>query len=193
MPNIEIRGSRIRGVYRPEVVAATKAKIKQIFSDWPCGKNMVVDVVDSDVENLAGEPQPYLRVWDTNADEGERVALRLRLEGFEVELPVKLAKFLSKPIYTAQEIQDELTRIFRYILCVTTGAFSIETARSGNFTPIRAFLKGRLGFAPYCNFSPPTDEELSKRIEVPDWDNPSEETSRLNFIRWHQMIAILGG
>ena len=107
MPNIEIHGTCDDGFFDRSVSDEIGAKIKEIFTDWPCATSMVITTVHSQVRDLQGNPQPYLRVWDTDEEEGEKIAFRLRLEGFDVEFKM-LDAFLPKPMYTLEEILEEL-------------------------------------------------------------------------------------
>jgi hypothetical protein len=152
---------------------------------------MITDEILSDPSDLRGMEQPYLRVYDTNEVEGEKIAFRLRLEGFDVEF-IKLNKFLPKPLYSIGEIEAELR--------------SLTAFRSDNYAEVSQalcfcenvkekvcpyFLNAMSSLPSGLTDPQPSAEELSKPITVTS--DPGAIPWRARYIRWHQMLAILGG
>lgn len=186
MPNLELYGfdrAAINGN------ASAFAKIKTVFANWPCASDMIVTIVsDSRALSLQGDPQPYIRVWDTDKEEGEKIALRLRLEGFEVELPPPLSRFLAKPLYTIEEMVSELRSIIRdreaYVDIV-------NLLLAGDVMSARTFFVAELAAEPYSSFLPPTAEELSIKHSAPRTNDYSSEALQARFVRWYQMLGIL--
>jgi hypothetical protein len=184
MPNIEIHGINFNTLCCSKLFK----QIKAIFSNWPCAKDMVITIMDSAVTDLQGNYQPFLRVWDTDESEGKKIALRLRLEGFDVELPIRLAKFLPKPLYTFTEIEEEVRRM------IYPGIYETILAQlsRGEVEQARHSFQRKLEEEPFCFLPPPTATELSSKVHASACGIESEVAIRNLFIRYHQMLAILG-
>lgn len=179
--NIEIHGASVG----TEWISEFWPKIMAIFENWPCAREMVVTIADSAATDLQGVPQPFLRVWDTDAERGRMIARRLRLEGFEVELPVKLAGFLPKPLYSREEIEAELQLLagehsYQWT-CVR------EDLLLGDSTSARNLLNRGLLYT--CA----DDKKIPQmgRVEAPDQNDASHKAFISRHIRRFQMLAIL--
>lgn len=71
MPNIEIHGFYAQpSDFARRDLEKLVPKIKTIFADWNCAGDMITDVVFSAATDRQNHMQPYLRVWDTNEEEG---------------------------------------------------------------------------------------------------------------------------
>lgn len=187
MPNLELLGFDRADVNGN---AAVYAKIKEILAGWPCAESMVVSIIsDSRVLDLKGNPQPFIRIWDTNKDEAEGIALRLRLEGFEVEIPPPI-RFFPRPLYSLAEIEAELRSLTSKD--EKFGNEVIRLLRLGEAFPAlevlsRAIFVMRLW---HPAFSAPKEEDL----EIKRSPNPfGGEEITTKWIRLHQMKMILEG
>jgi len=185
MPNIEIHGITFSREFL--------AQISLIFGDWSCAKDMVITAPNSIVTDLQGKPQPFIRVWDTDAQRGEKIARRLRLEGFDVELPVQLAKFLAKPLYTIKEVAEEMHRIYPMRTEFCEQAF--DQLLAGESTrAIFIFTSAIMDMqAEYSNVPEPHEADLRDKIEAPRKSDDSVIANWKRRNRWHQMLAILSG
>lgn len=181
MPNIEMHGFL-------ELKEGTRIYIRSIFNDWSCKKDMVITLFDSDVRDSDDESQPFLRVWDADAKEGEKIAMHLRLEGFDVELAPPI-KFFAKPLYNLSEIKDEIRSLLRL---ENRNTFE-ELLLAGDYPSIIDIFTCELAAMPYCNLTPPSSEEMSQRFEAPKYHDYSEKACRARLVRWNQMLNILRG
>lgn len=196
MPNIEVYGSRVCGVQGERCIGDVpiRARIKEIFADWSCVSDMIINIiVDSDPRDLQGVPQPFLRVWDTNVSEGERIAFRIRLEGFDVELPPPLKDFLPKPLYSLGEIEAELRSLTAHRPGDYADASQALRSWEGVKERVCPYFLNAILSLPRDMTNPPSAEELSNLASRPMPLDPSAEPWRDRFIRWRQMLAILGG
>jgi hypothetical protein len=182
MPNIEFHGTRNQLGFDARQF---RAKIKAIFADWSC-KDMVVDIIDSDVQDLQDNPQPYLRVLDTNAEEGERIAFRLRLEGYDVEF-IHLTKFFSKSMYTLEEIQTELL-----FLSGSRENYDKAISQLLSVLPDMAISFLKAAILKECWREKPSTSELSVYHVSASCDQ-SHEAKRIRYVRLCQMLDILEG
>ena len=96
MPNIEIFGGHIFGLLEADEAKEIARKIKDIFVDWPCAKDIIIDpIIGSNPRDLMGSYCPFIRVWDDDAKQGEKIARQLQMKGFEVEFK-KIDMFLPR-------------------------------------------------------------------------------------------------
>jgi hypothetical protein len=180
MPNVEIHTVDNTLLPAGETI---REEILKIFANWSCAGDMITDIIMSDPRDLKGTEQPYLRVYDTNEEEGKKIAWRLQLEGFDVEL-IKLNKFLPKPMYSIGEIEEELR------ILTNVGGVSCAMALLRSGAPLDVI--GILGYGltkKYANESAPTTEELSQRFVY----DPTANACRGQFIRWTQMRNLFCG
>jgi hypothetical protein len=196
MPNIEVWGFNAIGTGQivktspdnGDVSQEIRDKIFEIFHAWHFDDKLIVTIVYSDVADVFGFPKPFLRVWDTDIALAEKIARQLRLNGFDVELPMRLARFLPAPLYSIDEIQEELKLVTR-----TRNVYEevVALLSNGHLRDACAFFEGQIRASPYCTLEPPTAEELKRKHEPASLDDFTQDALRINFIRWHQMLAIL--
>jgi hypothetical protein len=87
MPNIEIHGLGIRGIYYEDAVNLKK-KIRVLFAEKPYFSDMVVEIYDSDVSDVKEDRrQPYLRVVSSSQKEINDVVAMLRQLDIDIEQP----------------------------------------------------------------------------------------------------------
>ena len=167
---------------------SVRKTLERIFADWPCAEDLVITTIISEVRDLNGKNQPYLRVWETDAEEGRKIALRLRLEGFKVELPPP-TEFFPKPIYSMKEIATELRQISNTPEAYET---ALQGLLGGDSKLACDFFRTELASDPYCSLVPPISAELEIKLPPVEPHNFSMSAIQYRLIRWTQMLAILG-
>ena len=188
MPHIEAHGFLFETFRELEEF---KDFIKAIFSDWSCADTLTIEMFVSRIETRKGEQRIYLRVLDTDADQGKKIARRLRLEEFDVQF-VCLDGFFSQPLYSLQEIRKELSWLIERI----DWTKAMCEIYSGNpALAISAFGRsiGQMK-ALHPDFQFPSPAEMSAKWEMPPEEaRGTEEGVKASWIRWHQMLKILEG
>jgi len=176
MPNIKLFGYGVND----ENAISLVAKIKLMFNDWPCYDDMVITIVDSYVADLRGNPKPYIEVLDTEPKQGKKIAFRLKLAGYDVEF-TKLNEFFAEPLYTIDEIEEEIKIILAPLKCQPI----IVSLRLGD--PLYASRAFRFAL---LEIKTPQFEvdELNQLMKMKLGALPD---SRRQYVRWHQMLAIL--
>lgn len=119
--------------------------------------------------------------------------MRLRLEGFDVEFK-KLDGFLPKPLYSLEEIKQELRDITsgpdEYGETMKQMMSGLPTRAANNFKiAIERYVMA--GYQPRQYYS--GDDEFVSKVQAPAPDASDDEARRARFIRWCQMLAILEG
>lgn len=190
MPNVEIHVCP--DPLRPTLIKGIRQQIVKIFADWSCAKEMITDEILSDPSDLRGVAQPYLRVYDTNEEEGGRIVWRLRLEGFDVEF-IYLDDFFAKSAYSRTEIIEDLQ--FLASICDDLSGVQFDISRFLCCQPEAQGAAERLftwGLSKWCEgalyFGPP--HHASPR---PGKDDLSPEANQIRRIRWTQMRNVVSG
>ena len=88
MPNIELHG------FTKKDAAANVSVIREVLSNQANADDFVTTIVNSQVTNLKGEPQPSIRVYMT-ADDQIKVKEFLSCFGCDVEI-ITLSSFIPK-------------------------------------------------------------------------------------------------
>lgn len=110
MPNIEIHGFDCPIADEPKRI---REKIKELFRGTPFFGEIATEIVLSSAYDLADNPLPYLRVWDTQEPRAILITNILRMHGFRVERPVVLDDYVEPPMWNAEEIATDLCWILR--------------------------------------------------------------------------------
>ena len=92
MPNIEIYGSS------PKISEMLKEHLfKELFADKPYVKEIVVTIVPSEVTDVEGFQQPFLRLLSSDSEEAKEILgiLERKIPDIDLEY-VKIEKFIPK-------------------------------------------------------------------------------------------------
>ncbi len=180
MPNIELYGFGFE-----QESLRIKKQIKDIFKAWP---DMVITVVQSVVNDMQNARQPFVRVLDSNAERGERIALRIAMEGFDAEFQ-KLSKFLPRWLYTLEEIEEELHLIYGN----SFDSDAVRKLKNWDFDHSRVLLADYIerNMRNMVGDQQLTQDELSQKHACPKASDQSPEANRVRFIRQAQMFNIL--
>lgn len=108
MPNIEIHGHFFAD---SQEVQKIKERIEALLGGELFAGEIIIGQVLDYFHDFAGQPKPFLRVWDSDETRGRRIQNILRMNGFEVERPVKLASFVEPAMWSETEISADLCSV----------------------------------------------------------------------------------
>jgi len=91
MPNIEIHGLFWRGITKSEL----RNKIWRLFDGKPFQADMVVSEIATDVSDVRGTEQPFLRLVSTLSPHTEEIMAQLETLNMDIEW-LELKKFVPK-------------------------------------------------------------------------------------------------
>lgn len=141
MPNIEINGYAHSEL---QFVRGLAEEIRLLLEKETFADELVLGYVFGHFYDLLGRPKPFLRIWDTDEERGQRIQNILRMNGFEVERPVKLVSFVEPPFWSEAEIMEDLQWILESDWLksyIPDGAVSraIEDLRSHEYAKVADF------------------------------------------------------
>ena len=90
MPNIEIHG------LDEAKAREMRQKVFDAFADASFVKEMVVEIYLTDVEDYAGEKQPFFRLMNSHQEHNQEIIDKLLELGLDIEHPPELQAFYLK-------------------------------------------------------------------------------------------------
>jgi len=90
MPNVEVHGFR-----KPDA-GAVRCKIFNLFGDASYVGEMVVTIFPTDVKDVDGDDQPFIRLVNSDQKHTQEILDRLKTLGIDIE-QLRLEAFFPKP------------------------------------------------------------------------------------------------